>query len=105
MAKSLRDDFSTPVKWLEEASDDTKQNAKFSAEILRQAKVEKIILVTDAVHMPRAQLLFAQTGLQVVAAPTVFLSRDRFTLLSFLPSGEGLRYSGYALHEWLGLLW
>jgi uncharacterized SAM-binding protein YcdF (DUF218 family) len=105
MAKSLRDDFATPVKWLEEASDDTKQNAKFSAQILRQAKVQKIILVTDAVHMPRAQLLFAQTGLQVVAAPTVFLSRDRFTLLSFLPSGEGMRYSGYALHEWLGLLW
>jgi uncharacterized SAM-binding protein YcdF (DUF218 family) len=105
MANSLRDDFATPVRWLEGASDDTRQNAKFSAEMLRLANVKEIILVTDAVHMQRARLLFAQTGLRVVAAPTVFFSRERLTLLSFLPSGEGMRRSGYALHEWLGLLW
>jgi uncharacterized SAM-binding protein YcdF (DUF218 family) len=105
MAASLRDDFSTPVKWLEQASDDTEQNAVFSAEILRQAGVKKILLVTDALHMPRAQIMFARTGLEVVAAPTVFFSRDRLTLLSFLPSGEGMRRSEYALHEWLGILW
>ena len=105
MANSLREDFATPVKWLEETSDDTKQNARFSAGILRQAHVGRIILVTDAIHMHRAQLLFAQAGLTVSAAPTVFFSRERLTLLSFLPSGEGLRRSEYALHEWLGLFW
>ncbi|WP_211460686.1 YdcF family protein [Collimonas silvisoli] len=105
MANSLRDDFATPAKWLEEASDDTEQNAEFSVGILAQAGVKKIILVTDALHMPRAQMMFAQTGLDVVIAPTMFFSRDRLTLLSFLPSGEGLRRSEYALHEWLGVLW
>jgi len=105
MANSLRDDFATPVRWLEETSDDTKQNARFSAEIFRQARIRKIILVTDALHMHRAQLLFAQAGLTVVAAPTVFFNKERLTLLSFLPSGEGLRRSEYALHEWLGLFW
>jgi uncharacterized SAM-binding protein YcdF (DUF218 family) len=105
MANSLRDDFATPVKWLEEASDDTEQNAKFSARILAQAGVKKIILVTDTLQMPRAQMMFAHTGLDVVIAPTVFFSRSRLTFLSFLPSGEGLRRSEYALHEWLGILW
>ena len=105
MANSLREDFATPVKWLEEASDDTEQNAKFSARMLAQAGVKKIILVTDALHMPRSQLMFTGTGLEVVIAPTVFFSRDRLTLLSFLPSGEGMRRSEYAMHEWLGVLW
>ncbi|MEO6919975.1 MAG: YdcF family protein [Collimonas sp.] len=105
MASSLQEDFSVPVKWLEGASDDTEQNAIFSAKILKRAGVARILLVTDAVHMPRAQILFERTGLEVVAAPTVFFSRDRLTLLSFMPSGEGMRRSEYALHEWLGILW
>ena len=105
MANSLRDDFAVSVKWLEGASDNTEQNAVFSAEILKRAGVTKILLVTDALHMPRAQAMFVHAGLDTVAAPTVFLSRDRLTLLSFLPSGEGMQRSAYALHEWLGLLW
>ncbi|MFJ2989740.1 YdcF family protein [Collimonas sp. NPDC087041] len=105
MANSLRDDFAVPVKWLEGASDNTEQNAVFSAEILKRAGVTKILLVTDALHMLRAQAMFVHAGLDTVAAPTVFLSRDRLTLLSFLPSGEGMQRSAYALHEWLGLLW
>ncbi|WP_244544889.1 YdcF family protein [Collimonas sp. OK607] len=105
MSQSLQDDFATPVKWQEGKSDDTEQNAKFSAEMLRQANVKKIILVTDALHMQRARLVFAQTGLEVIAAPTIFFSQERFTLLSFLPSGEGMRRSAYAMHEWLGVFW
>ncbi|MFC5476132.1 YdcF family protein [Paraherbaspirillum soli] len=104
MARALREDFATPVKWLEQGSDNTAENAKFSAAILKQAGVRKIILVTDAMHMPRSQMMFAEAGLEVAAAPTIFFSRDRISLLSFLPSGEGLRRSHYALHEWLGII-
>ncbi|WP_211444873.1 YdcF family protein [Collimonas humicola] len=105
MANSLQEDFAVPVKWREEASDDTAQNAKFSAVILQQAGVRKILLVTDALHMPRAQMMFAQAGLEVVIAPTIFFSHERLTLRSFLPSGKGMYRSDYALHEWLGILW
>ncbi|MGB7194483.1 MAG: YdcF family protein [Collimonas pratensis] len=105
MANSLQEDFAVPVKWREEASDDTAQNAKFSVAILQQAGIRKVLLVTDAMHMPRAQMMFAQAGLEVVIAPTIFFSHERLTLRNFLPSGEGLRRSDYAMHEWLGILW
>jgi uncharacterized SAM-binding protein YcdF (DUF218 family) len=73
--------------------------------ILRQAGITKILLVTDALHMSRALAMFGDAGLDVIPAPTIFLSRDRLTLLSFLPSGEGMQRSAYALHELLGELW
>jgi uncharacterized SAM-binding protein YcdF (DUF218 family) len=105
MARVLRDDFSVPVKWLETRSDNTAQNALFSAQLLKQANVQKVLLVTDAVHMPRAEWVFAQTGLTVVAAPTALSGRQTFSFLSLVPSGAGLMRSHYAMHEWVGMAW
>lgn len=105
MAHSLLEDFAVPVKWIEDRSDDTAQNAAFSAQILKQADVQRILLVTDGMHMPRSKAIFEKAGLEVVPAPTALLSRGRLTPLDFLPSGEGLRRSHYALHEWIGIAW
>lgn len=108
MAIALREDFRTPVKWIEGISNTTAENALFSAKILRQDSVQRILLVTDAMHMPRAKMMFEQAGLIVVAAPTMFFGRskfDRLSLPSLLPSAEGLRRSYYATYEWLGLVW
>jgi uncharacterized SAM-binding protein YcdF (DUF218 family) len=105
MARSLRDDFSVPVKWIEEESHDTAQNAEFSERLLKHAGVRRILLVTDALHMPRAQLIFERHGMKIIPAATMWFSHDRLKPLHFLPSGEGLRRSHYALHEWIGIAW
>lgn len=105
MARSLQEDFAIPVKWIEDRSDDTAQNAAFSATMLKEADVNRILLVTDALHMPRSRAVFEKTGLEVVPAPTMFFSRNRLTFFDFMPSGEGLRRSHYAMHEWIGILW
>lgn len=105
MANALREDFRTPVKWIEGLSNNTAENALFSAKILRQDGVRRILLVTDAMHMPRAQMVFEQAGLEVVAAPTMFFGTRRIKPFSFLPSAEGLRRSYYATYEWIGLIW
>lgn len=105
MASALREDFATPVRWIEGASENTAENARFSARILRQNGVHKILLVTDAMHMPRAKMVFAQTGLDVVAAPTMFFGTGSIGPSEFLPSAEGLRRSYYAIYEWLGFVW
>jgi uncharacterized SAM-binding protein YcdF (DUF218 family) len=104
MARALREDFHTPVRWIEGASENTAQNAQFSANIFRQDRVHRILLVTDAMHMPRAKLLFAQAGLDVVPAPTLFFGDGSVGVFDFLPSAEGLRRSNYAIYEWIGLL-
>jgi uncharacterized SAM-binding protein YcdF (DUF218 family) len=105
MARALREDFRTPVKWVEGKSDNTEENADFSANILKQAGVKRILLVTDAMHMPRARRVFARNDLEVIAAPTMFFSSGRLTPAEFLPSPEGLRRSHYAVYEWIGLVW
>jgi uncharacterized SAM-binding protein YcdF (DUF218 family) len=105
MALALREDFGVPVRWLEGRSRDTSENAAFSAAILRADGVRRILLVTDAMHMPRSSAIFARQGLQVVEAPTVFFSRQPQRLSAWVPSAEGMRRSWYALYELLGMAW
>lgn len=59
---------------LENKSQTTGQNARFSAEILRAKGLLHPILVTSATHMERAVLNFAKNGIQVTAYPTDYLS-------------------------------
>ncbi len=105
MADALREDFQTPVRWIEGRSENTEQNALFSAALLRADGVHRVLLVTDAMHMPRAMLAFEQAGLTATAAPTVFFSLPGWRWPALLPSAEGLRRSWYASYEWLGLGW
>ena len=105
MARALQEDFRTPVTWIEGKSDNTAENAAFSAKILKQADVRRILLVTDAMHMARAERVFIRSGLEVIAAPTIFLGTGRLTARHFQPSAEGLRRSYYATYEWFGLAW
>lgn len=105
MARALREDFRTPVAWTEERSVDTEQNAAMSAAILKDAGVRRVLLVTHAMHMPRAREAFVRHGIEVVDAPTLFLSRARLSVYALLPSASGLYRSYYAIHEWIGLLW
>jgi len=105
MAQALQQDFVVPVRWLEEDSNDTAENARRSAAILRKAGMQRILLVTDAMHMERAKDAFRRAGLTVIAAPTLFNSADPGTWADLFPDSRWLRLSAYAGHEWLGLLW
>ena len=105
MDRVLRDDFRTPARWIESESDNTAQNARYSAAILRRDGISRILLVTDALHMPRAARIFAQAGLDVTAAPTSYLGRSKLIAPDVIPNGGALRDSHYAMHEWIGLLW
>jgi uncharacterized SAM-binding protein YcdF (DUF218 family) len=101
----LERDFGVPVRWTEGESLTTEENALFSAKILAGAGIQKILLVTHALHMPRAQRLFSGAGLEVIAAPTNFSSAVALRWTDFWPSAEGRRTSQSALHEIVGLAW
>lgn len=105
MAAALRDDFGVPVKWVEGKSRNTAENAAFSAAVLRPERVGRVLLVTDAMHMPRSRTAFQRAGFDVVAAPTLFFSYAPLSASAWLPSAEGLRLSWYAIYELFGIAW
>jgi uncharacterized SAM-binding protein YcdF (DUF218 family) len=105
MRISLEQDFRVPVRWTEDASDNTFENARKSFHILHQAGISRIYLVTQAWHMPRAAAEFRHAGFEVVEAPTEFTTRYRTDLLTFLPRAESLWDSKIFMHEVIGLLW
>lgn len=105
MAKSLAADFASPPRWVEPASHDTWENARFTAAMLLPAGIRSVYVVTHSWHMRRALLAFAGTGLTVTPAP---LPPDRaitFHLGLLVPRVAGWRNSYFALHEWIGLAW
>ncbi|OHV12318.1 YdcF family protein [Kushneria phosphatilytica] len=104
MAWRLQHSFGVPTRWREIQSHDTAHNARYSARILGQAGIDTVVLVTTAWHMPRAARNFRQQGLKVLAAPTGFTARSGYGLSSIVPNPRALRYSFWALHEYLGLL-
>jgi len=65
----------------------------------------RVLLVTSAFHMRRAQLLFTRAGLDAVPFPVDFQVSEgkTFTLLDLLPKGGSLSQSETALREFYGL--
>ena len=107
MAELLEQEFGVAVRWREDGSMDTADNARLSANILQPAGIRRIVLVTQAFHMPRARFLFERAGFEVVPAPVHFVTKGGgdTVWLDFLPRVSALQESYYAEHEWLGLLW
>jgi uncharacterized SAM-binding protein YcdF (DUF218 family) len=104
MARSAKDDFGVTARWIEDQSINTSQNASLSADLLRKENIQNIVLVTDAIHMPRARAAFEHAGLHVEPAPSVFIAGNGYHFSRFIPNAQSLKNSHYAIHEWLGLL-
>jgi uncharacterized SAM-binding protein YcdF (DUF218 family) len=87
---------------LEERSRNTRQNAQFSAEMLKAQGVKNILLVTSAMHMRRPVALFESQGLMVTPAATDHEARSRFSAVDWLPDANALDGSGRAMKEMVG---
>jgi uncharacterized SAM-binding protein YcdF (DUF218 family) len=107
MADILDREFAVKARWQEIRSRTTAENATMSAVILKEAGVNRIVLVTQAFHMPRAVRLFRSAGLEVIPAPTDFKTDSNASIAfgSLLPRISAMRNSYFALHEWLGIAW
>lgn len=102
-ARVALQDYAVKLRWLETKSRDTSENARLLTPMLQRDGVQRIALVTDAQHMPRAFAAFERAGLAVIAAPTGYLLPERSELLEWLPSASGLQASQQVVHEWLAL--
>ena len=102
MKRSLEDELSAEVAFVEQTSLNTWENAAYSASMARRAGIEHVFLVTHAWHMPRAKYAFERHGLAVTPAPTAFATPSNFTVFDWLPSPVALRNSYFFFHEALG---
>ena len=68
------------------------------------SKSNTVLLVTSAFHMPRAQRLFQQAGLQVLPYPVDFKvsAGESFNAMKLLPSADAWRLTEMAWRELLG---
>ena len=77
---------------------------------LMPARQSRVLLVTSAFHMRRAQCLFERQGMQVLPFPVDFQARGRWAgplwrdPTQWLPSARALDNSSRALRELLGRL-
>lgn len=104
MQEALKNEFGIKVRWSEEQSQNTRENAEFSATILAQEKIRHVILVTHNFHMPRAKAEFVTSGISVMAAPTGILNDTPEWPSDYFPRVSGLQESYYICNELLAKL-
>jgi uncharacterized SAM-binding protein YcdF (DUF218 family) len=105
MKSVLENEFHVPVKWSEDNSRDTRENAYNSFSVLRKSKITHIALVTHAWHMPRAIREFEQAGFKVTPASTAYVTKRTKNLFSFIPSADAFLKSRLFIYEVIGILW
>ena len=103
----LRDvaiDLGVPKKdiLLTENVENTDQEAKAIKKLLLLDN-PKIILVTSAFHMPRAQLVFEAAGINVIPFPVDFrIGAQKITFMNFIPSAGSFADTSFFVREMIG---
>ncbi len=105
MNKALQEYFGLAARWREESSQNTFENASFSAEILRRAGIQAGLVVTHRWDMARALWSFRAVGYPVVPTPVPEARALSLSPAAFLPQVPALLDSYHALHELIGLAW
>ena len=108
MARVLEREYGIKAAGVEDRSQTTDENAAFSAEMLREDGIGRVLLVTHAWHMPRAVRAFERAGIETTPAPTYFAHREgerEGDYRDWLPSAAAFHISHFALHEYLGEAW
>jgi uncharacterized SAM-binding protein YcdF (DUF218 family) len=90
--------------WLEGESDSTRENAVFSAKLLLPRGIRRIVLVTEAYHMRRAERDFRKEGFEVEPAPCAYRSAEfEGRWEQWVPNARAITINENTLHEWLAL--
>lgn len=105
MADSLRDDFGVTVRWQEGESRTTWENATMSAAMLLPQGIKRVVVVTQAWHMPRSVWSFEKAGFSVVPAPVGYLGKDNARPFGgWSPEARAVWQNGQLLNEAAGLV-
>lgn len=100
-------EFGQPLKWQEDRSRDTRENAGHTVQLLKRDGITRIVLVTHGWHMPRAQKMFEQAAggtVKVDPAPMGLAQRTTRPVLDWIPSPAGYQKVHNAVRELMALL-
>lgn len=75
-----------------------------AVEVKKLVGNEPLIVVTSAIHMPRAMLIFKNEGLNVIPAPTDFLYQEEVSFYKMINAQHTLN-TQKAVHEYIGLVY
>ena len=105
MKATLEQYFAVPVTWSEEHSQNTYENAAYTAKLLRDTNIGTVVVIAQARDLPRIIWSFERVGLRALPwpAPRTIPKLDRIE--DFLPNTGALNDSFYALHELIGRLY
>ncbi len=104
MRQSLEGEFGVGVRWAEDVSRNTHENAVRSGAVLHADGVNRVVLVAHDFDMRRASAEFSAVGIETIAAPTGLGTHEADRWLDYVPSIAGLQGSYYALYEILANL-
>lgn len=97
-------EFGRPLKWVEDNSRDTRENARRTIAMLKATNVRHIVLVTHGYHMPRSVREFEAAGgsaFRVEAAPMGLAQRLELPVLEWVPTSSGFEQVRQTLRELL----
>lgn len=100
---------------IESESKNTYENAVKAKELLAEHEINRVLLVTSAMHMPRSVALFKKQGFNVVPLPVDYSVTENESaegqrgnlitkVLDVVPSASNLALTTNALKEYLGML-
>lgn len=101
--------------WQQSESQNTYEDALYSAQLLKEKQITEVILVTSAMHMPRAKGLFEAQGISVIPSPadytitqqnweSVFRPTFGEAVINLLPNASALSLTTNVLKEYMGML-
>lgn len=100
--------------WLQPKSQNTYEDALYSSQMLKARGITRVLLVTSALHMPRAVALFQHQGIDVIPAPVdytvtqagwdnLFSFDWQNTLVNLVPNVSSMALTSAVLKEYIGL--
>jgi uncharacterized SAM-binding protein YcdF (DUF218 family) len=89
---------------IEDRARNTRENALYTAEIVRARGLQRVLVITSAFHVPRSADCFRAVGLDVDFLPVDYRSRRSIplTFAGMLPRATALEHNSAALREILG---
>jgi uncharacterized SAM-binding protein YcdF (DUF218 family) len=101
--------------WMQPSSANTAEDALYSSILLKERGISRVILVTSAIHMPRAVGLFTANGIDVTPAPVDYTVTQEVwnnlwggnwqeMLISAMPNASSLAQTTNAMKEYIGML-